>query len=363
MRSSTGEYFVGLDHIRAMAVFLVFMLHFLNANGDLVAPPGGAITSLAFSVFAEGHTGVSIFMVLSGYLFARITRDRNIDYGRFLLARAWRLLPLLLIVSIIDLIMDAALHGSSETVPENLKRILTGLFLPTLPNGGWSITVEFHFYMLFPFLMLIDRRIRFGMALVILLAVVLRFLYWFFVDDVPMRDIAYWTILGRIDQFGIGILFARHSSLFANRHVLGVSAILGILFLYSRFDSAGGFVGSSAFAWIWIFLLTLEGVLYGAIIAWYDGSFAFSDTGISGFIAKIGAASYSIYLLHVFFVFRIARFVESHILPLDIFANNFVAGLLCFIPICGISWLSYWYVERYFLRFRISYFLPKSKLQ
>ena len=41
MRASTGQYFVGLDHVRALAAFLVFTWHFMHIGGGHVeALPG-----------------------------------------------------------------------------------------------------------------------------------------------------------------------------------------------------------------------------------------------------------------------------------------------------------------------------------
>jgi peptidoglycan/LPS O-acetylase OafA/YrhL len=68
MKSSTGQYFIGLDHLRALATFIVFTWHFLHVNnGHHQTPP---IFPLSF--LTEGHTGVGLFMTLSGYLFAKL---------------------------------------------------------------------------------------------------------------------------------------------------------------------------------------------------------------------------------------------------------------------------------------------------
>ena len=37
-----------------------------------------------FSILSEGHTGVSLFMALSGYIFAKIIDDKDIHFGNFL---------------------------------------------------------------------------------------------------------------------------------------------------------------------------------------------------------------------------------------------------------------------------------------
>ena len=87
--------------MRALAAFLVFSWHFLHINNGQKIPLSGTFDFFAFSIFAEGHTGVSLLLVLSGYLFAKITRKRPLNYARFFRARAIRLLPLLIAVSLL----------------------------------------------------------------------------------------------------------------------------------------------------------------------------------------------------------------------------------------------------------------------
>ena len=85
---------MALDHIRAVAVFVVFIWHFNHFDeGQLAAP-----LVFPLSLFTEGHTGVAIFMVLSGYLFAKLLGNKKINYPVFLYNRGLRLLPLLLCV-------------------------------------------------------------------------------------------------------------------------------------------------------------------------------------------------------------------------------------------------------------------------
>ncbi len=99
MKSSSGKYFIGLDHVRAVAAFIVFTWHFIHVNNGQLAPP----PTFPLSLLTEGHTGVALFMVLSGYLFAKLLDGKNIVYTSFFWNRFLRLAPLLLIVSSIRL--------------------------------------------------------------------------------------------------------------------------------------------------------------------------------------------------------------------------------------------------------------------
>jgi len=326
----------------------------MHINNGQAEPLPGVFDLPVFALFAEGHTGVSLFMVLSGYLFARITEGRELNYRRFLAARAWRLLPMLLTMLAILAFLRFVITGP-EAAMATFWELVNGIWLPSIPYGGWSITVEFHFYLIFPLILVLERR-RPGASLVILSsAMVIRYALYAQHSDLGLRDFAYWTILGRIDQFIIGILLARYGARLGANHLTGVAGIVGVIAYMGWFDRAGGFYGISENSLLWVVQWTLEGFFYGLVILWYDRAFRMPETGISGLIAKVGAASYSIYLLHGFFVFRMAELVDAYIVRTTNFYVAMAAAIICFIPVAGIGWLSFRYYERFWLSFRRSY--------
>ena len=151
MRSSSGEYYISLDHIRALAAFLVFVWHFNHfESGNQQSP-----LLFPLSILTEGHTGVSIFLTLSGFLFAKLLAERKIVYKLFFWNRALRLFPLLIVMLALQLIRST-LDGSFSF--EFFERIIRGVVYPSLPNGGWSITVEMHFYLFLPVFLTIFLR-------------------------------------------------------------------------------------------------------------------------------------------------------------------------------------------------------------
>lgn len=360
MKSSTGAYYVGLDHARALAAFLVFMWHFMHIHSGHLEPLPGTFDFFGFSLFAEGHTGVSLFMVLSGYLFARLNGHRTLDYGRFYAARALRLLPLLIAVSILATIL-AYVQGGAEPAGEMLRRVALGVIYPTLPNGGWSITVEAHFYLAFPVLLLLERRWPGSTLFVLAGAMLFRALLAMLDTGYTAQDVAYWTIFGRIDQFIIGMLLANYGAALKGRHIVAAGAGLGLLLAYHGFDRLGGYYGNVDAPDIWVFWLTLEGLLYGVVLTWYDLTFKMPKTGVSGVIAKIGAASYSIYLLHVFVVFRAAAWIDAHVLTLDTFYRAFAAGAVVFLGVAAVGRVSYSRFELFWLKFRKPYIKPAAE--
>ena len=101
MRSSTGQHFVALDHIRAFAAFTVFAWHFLHADNGFPISFEGAPAIFPLAILDEGHTGVALFMVLSGYLFAKLLNGKRIAYSAFIWNRFLRLAPLLVFVFLI----------------------------------------------------------------------------------------------------------------------------------------------------------------------------------------------------------------------------------------------------------------------
>src|SRR5438045_2490287 len=98
MRSSGGEHYLALDHVRAVAAFLVFAWHFIHGTGGSPVSFEYVPQLFLFAPVDEGHTGVALFMTLSGYLFAKLLDGKTINFPAFLWNRTLRLAPLLLLV-------------------------------------------------------------------------------------------------------------------------------------------------------------------------------------------------------------------------------------------------------------------------
>ncbi|MBK1664951.1 acyltransferase [Rhodospirillum rubrum] len=357
MRSSTGQHSLALDHIRALAAFLVFAWHFAHAGDPGYPVPFDAPSPWILAILDAGHTGVALFMTLSGYLFAKILEGRSFSYPIFLLNRALRLLPLLVLVIIVIGIRKYWIGADLDAYWNN---ILWGPLLPTLPNGGWSITVEAHFYLLLPLLLWLSARWRFALPLLLVATVGLRLGLYCAKGEVQF--LAYWTLVGRIDQFVLGIIAARSQGWLMRHPVVIGGLIASLLAFYAVFDAVGGFAlhpSHPSSSPLWIILPTFEGMVYAAAIAWYDRSGLAGKGLVSKGLARIGDYSYSLYLLHFFVVFRMADFIHRHIMDISTPRAALPWAVVCFALMIPLGYLSFRFIEAPFLSLRRSYIRPR----
>ena len=362
MKSSSGEHYLALDHVRALAAFLVFSWHFLHGLQGFPVPvdyrPPGFL--FPFSIINLGHTGVALFMTLSGYLFAKLLDGKRINYPAFFWNRTLRLLPLLLFVIALVGLRTYLMHGN---IANYLQQVAAGLIGPTLPQGGWSITVEFHFYLLLPIILYLGRRSKLTLPAVVLAAIALRaFLHH---RNGEVHALAYLTIVGRIDQFVLGILAFNYRKLIANRHAMAWLSIAAFLLIYWWLNGPGD-IGNKGLrpspSPLWIFIPTLEGLAYGLLISYYDNSFRPSNTGVSKVVGALGAYSYSIYLLHFFVVFQLPTLVDRYLMGISNFYVACLWSLICFTLMLPIGYLSFRYIESPFLGFRRRYIVAREPL-
>lgn len=354
MKSTSGSYYETLDHVRAFAVFSVFTWHFIHVNdGQLKGP-----ASFPLSQLYEGHTGVAIFMTLSGYLFAKLLDNREVLWLPFIWNRVLRLGPLLSVV----IVVFASLRViQGRPLDHYLRSILEGFIFPTWPNGGWSITVEMHFYFLLPLIWFLRSVIRDVLWMILLTMVVFR--GWLFVEFGDVQFESYFTIIGRIDQFVLGILAFQNRIFFSGRHLLAVGVALAFVGFWGVFDSLGGFYrmpGNLPPTPLWVVIPTIEGAVYGSLIAWYDNSFAPKSTRFSQFIASIGTYSYSMYLWHYFVVFRAARWIDQSVIGLSGPLVTIPMAVLCFLLLQPFCYLSYTFIESPLLALRMNYLRPRT---
>jgi peptidoglycan/LPS O-acetylase OafA/YrhL len=69
MQSKSIGYIEKLDHVRFLAAVMVLMFHL-----ELLTKPR---TSEWIPIFHEGHSGVQLFMVISGFILAMIAYGRG----------------------------------------------------------------------------------------------------------------------------------------------------------------------------------------------------------------------------------------------------------------------------------------------
>jgi peptidoglycan/LPS O-acetylase OafA/YrhL len=355
LKSSSGEHFIALDHVRALAAFMVFSWHFTHADSGFPVPFAYAPSFFVLSLLDEGHTGVALFMTLSGYLFAKLLDGRRINYKAFFWNRFLRLAPLMTVV-IILIGIKKVLHG--DALYPYAKSIIQGIVLPSLPNGGWSITIEFHFYIMLPLFLWLTRKSKPSLLFIILIALTLRTLLHH--ERGQIQSLAYWTIIGRIDQFLFGMLAFQYRNLIAGRSIMTIASLIAFSLFYWHFDRQGGFFQNPSYPsprTIWIFLPTLEGMVYSLAIACYDNASSFPDKGLSRFIGQMGSYSYSIYLLHFFVVFRMARFINDRLIDISNFYLSCLFALICFILMAPVGYVSFRFIEAPFLKLRKRYTL------
>jgi peptidoglycan/LPS O-acetylase OafA/YrhL len=338
--------------MRAVAAYLVFVWHFLHMTPEFPVPYASGPV-FPFALIDEGHTGVALFMTLSGYLFAKLVGNKRIDFRNFLWNRAMRLGPLLIVCLAAWKVVEW-LGGT----PVPLSDLIGGIALPTWPRGTWTISIELQFYLMFPLLLFMFRRHGPAALLTaVAVAILIRVDWWRTYGEV--QHLAYWTIFGRIDQFLIGMLFALCPIRRQLLRIVAAISLLSFLILWNAFDQMGGFhnhTGAPSPSPLWIFIPTAEAITWGSLIAFYDGSTFRIPTWLDRSLAKVGDWSYSIYLLHFFpiVLLRDAFWTASTGSTNDFFPALLVANIafLAFLPVAG---LSYIYFERIFLAYRRPY--------
>jgi peptidoglycan/LPS O-acetylase OafA/YrhL len=246
--SKNIEYLVGIDHLRAFAALLVVFYHGVQLiYGDtllrrqLPPDPWARANNPLSALLIEGHTSVALFMVLSAFLFSYGAAKSEVAYWQFLKNRALRTYPLFLVF----LVMGMGAFSGNVTL-ERVALTVLGMacFNNVTVNFGafsgmfWSLSVEWQFYVAFPPLLRVLRPSPMKMVVpLLLLGLVMRWAALSFGTSV--RDASYFTMLGRFDQFLIGMLAGLMMRRLP-RHVLRwlllpvSSLVLGSLWQYNR---------------------------------------------------------------------------------------------------------------------------------
>lgn len=370
MKSSNQLYIPGIDHLRAFAAFLVVCYHCIH-SGNLVSQahvPG----FVPLSLLEEGHTGVALFITITGFIFTTIIGVRQVDYARFLYNRFLRIFPLLFVLSLFAAFVTEGIQDADPLA--TLK--FFNLFGGGTYWGTWTLVVEFQFYLFFPVFfqhfrdaMPGSRQKYLPFLGMILLALCFRLIFWS--QQGNMQDVGYWTIFGRIDQFMLGVMACLllkdlDAAALAQKQWLGPVLVIGslvlLIMIYHAFNQRLLFVTEppSSSLW-WLVLPTVEGLLYGGLLlGWVLLSREWSGK-VSQAFAYLGAISYSTYLVHFGVLLLVLQLVARLDLQFsdDVFTHKLLMGVLLVYPLTLLfSVLTYELVEKPFFRRRVSYIKP-----
>jgi peptidoglycan/LPS O-acetylase OafA/YrhL len=182
---------IALDGVRGFAAMLVFHVHlFGRHHRDDYHLPDVSWAKSIFLTLHNGHIGVDIFFVLSGFLFFKLYSDRRAAFSRFMSKRFRRLLPAH--VASVAFVVAVAELGFSEAVLILGVACLVYGFLAELPSYRRIESEAFRAcLLLIPacFLLALAFRDSAGVRLLANLSLV-----DFFFLDIPSRTPVTWSL-------------------------------------------------------------------------------------------------------------------------------------------------------------------------
>ena len=356
-RASNLDWNPRLAHLRGIAALLVLAFHvFHTFHGQWRPFPNAS----GFGWLVEGHTGVSLFFVLSGYLFMTIAQkaDGVIGYREFMRNRVLRIFPLFVVVFFVAISIardgfrpqDALyLVFSNLGDAPTSKQFMTG--------AAWTISVEFTFYLVFPFVA------RFALAqgpgyLVRLIGLLfLLKLGAYLVSERPTHMI-YSTLLGRLDQFLVGMLAAQLAANYKLRAIRGAWVFAAVAVMWALLEwqmRRASFFLPQPRQLFWLFWPTLEALGWASVICTYVNWRGVMWAKLGGALERAGEISYSLYLWHGLVVYLVSKLVDGRNLTGNAFLNTAVAGLLVLLLSWWVAAMSYRTIELPFLGLRRRY--------
>lgn len=360
--SPISNRFSGLDHLRALAILLVFFYHY-----DMFGNPPG----LRDTIGGWGWTGVDLFFVLSGFLiggqlFARVARSQPISYGEFYFKRSLRILPAYLAVLLLYFTIPAFTERS--TLPP-LWRFLTftqNFGLDLKQHGAfshaWSLCIEEQFYLILPIFLILFKTRRSSIWLVpalFIFGLAIRGFIWFHILAAPEQtafgktyyELIYYPTWSRLDGLLAGIALAalyyfrpaawqrltRQGNLLLLIALLFIGGAWWITHGDNQYSLQGAIFGYPAIS-IAYGALTLAALSPSCIL------FRFSSS-LTRWIAML---SYSIYLTHKQLIHLTHRALHPYGIGDDSYTAFFISTAVAVIG----GWTLHLIVEKPFLRLR-----------
>ncbi|MGD1842052.1 MAG: acyltransferase family protein [Thermonemataceae bacterium] len=367
-------YFDNLDALRTIACFSVFASHAM-LNETLKGLWANDTYHRFINFFSTGGNGVSFFFVLSGFLITYLILQEEQQQGfrlkNFYVRRVLRIWPLYYFVVLFGFAIYPFLKGFMG-IESNIPDLLTYhlLFLsnfdsiyihhndlvdlqPMMVGITWSVAIEEQFYLFWPlfFFFLPKYCYKYIPFFIIISCFIFRYIHQ---DDGAVMYYHTFSVMADLGLGGVCAYYALHSKRFISfwerlpRTVIIVGYVVGIgMLMYPDYLASS----LHAFSPLSRFIITL---FFAFIILEQNYSkYSLLKYKRLRYFSGWGKYTYSMYMLHPIGI-QVAV-VLYKVKDLDNTASFWLG--ICYVLIALvvsliISYLSYWYYEKPFLKLK-----------
>ena len=371
-------YFKGLNALRFFAALAVIITHVELIKGQM------SCQSLYFKsklIMELGELGVVFFFVLSGFLITYLLlsekeQSGSIDVKKFYLRRILRIWPLYFLVTALGFFVLPHLNFINNTYlsPFNgysyiLNLMLFIFMLPNIafvffkpmPHIGqtWSIGIEEQFYIVWPWLVKNSKNILKTLIIVIsvlfLIKVVVLFLYKTNFENAIFKNLKEIIAMLKIESMAIGGIGAwmvfnkKYYTKLLSNVVLILALTLVIVLIYFTPDVIQDAI-FLAYSVLFLIIILNVSLNKNCFLKLENKLFVF-----------LGNLSYGIYMYHMIVIALLVGALKQF----NFEVNNSIASQLIiysisiFVTIL-VSWLSYTFFEKPFLKLKHKFTVIKS---
>ena len=305
--------------------------------------------------------GVSIFFVLSGFLITFLLQAEKdhqaIDIKKFYLRRILRIWPLYYLYLIISIIVIITLG-----LELNLKLLFLYLFyaanvpfilktaLPFLAHY-WSLGVEEQFYLFWPWVNKKIKSLVISIVLLIFILIGTKVLLHLFYPNSILESAIHITRFHCMMIGALGaVLYKKENKLFLktadNKITQSICWLIVLMAVLNKFHIAS-FIDNEIISVVAILLIIGQIRIKNRVVN--------LEINIMDFLGKI---SYGIYIIHPLLIFLFSKILSN----LTIYTP--IKYIIVYCVITGttiiLSYLSYAYIESYFLKFKRRFEVVKS---
>ncbi|MGB4773709.1 MAG: acyltransferase [Daejeonella sp.] len=351
------KYIKQLDGLRAIAVILVIISHWIPTTNLINRIPNGAI-------------GVDIFFVLSGFLISKILFDnknraeelnipKSTSIKNFYVRRTLRIFPIYYLTIFILLLFSKYTGTNIQSAFVYFLTYTSNFYFFDIQGWDgmvshlWSLAVEEQFYLIWPWVILFSNKKYF--LHIISIFIFIGVLSQYLMSGVKMSSVLTFTCF---DAFGLGA-FLSWIITYAPDKLKRFYVIISVVSAISFFLFI---VGAIQNKWTVIPFRTLVSFITLWIITYIiinreTNSLKFKFILNNRVLIFLGKISYGLYLYHNIIPTLNSKIINIYINPLlpDILYKKYWGQLYLLensILLVAISWLSFILIEKRFLNLK-----------